>query len=119
MQQYLLSVQLVDDGTPPPSAEEMQPTYEAVAAFNDRLQDAGAWVFAGGLHPPSTATVVRVQGGETLITDGPFAEGKEYIGGFWVIKAQDLDAALGWAAKGAQACGSPVEVRPFQEETEG
>jgi hypothetical protein len=117
MQQYLLSVQLVDDGNPPPPPEEMQPTYDAVAAFNGRLQDAGAWVFAGGLHPPSTATVVRVQGGETLITDGPFAEGKEYIGGFWVIQAQDLDAALDWAAKGAEACGSPVEVRPFQEET--
>jgi hypothetical protein len=118
MQQYLLSVQLVDDGTPPPSPEEMQPTYEAVAAFNERLQDAGAWVFAGGLHPPSTATVVRVQGGERLITDGPFAEGKEYIGGFWVIKAQDLDAALDWAAEGAEACGSAVEVRPFEAESE-
>jgi hypothetical protein len=73
---------------------------------------------AGGLHAPGTATVVRVEGGETLITDGPFAEGKEYIGGFWVIKAQDLDAALDWAAKGPQACGSPVEVRPFQEAVE-
>ncbi len=119
MKQYLLSVQLVDDGIPPLSPAEMQPTYEAVAAFNDRLRRGGAWVFAGGLHPPSTATVVRVQDGETLITDGPFAEGKEYIGGFWVIKAQDLDAALDWAAKGAAACGSPVEVRPFQEDAEG
>jgi hypothetical protein len=118
MQQYLLSVQLVHDGTPPPSPEEMQPVYDATAAFNARLRRSGAWVFAGGLHPPSTATVVRVQDGETLITDGPFAEGKEYIGGFWVIKAQDLDAALDWAAKGAEACGSPVEVRPFQEEAE-
>jgi hypothetical protein len=118
MQQYLLSVQLVHDGTPPPSPEEMQPTYEAVAAFNTRLRGSGAWVFAGGLHPPSTATVVRIQDGEALITDGPFAEGKEYIGGFWVIRAEDLDAALGWAAKGAQACGSPVEVRPFQDDGE-
>jgi hypothetical protein len=81
MQQYLLSVQLVDDGNPPPSPEEMQPTYEAVTAFNARLQDAGAWVFAGGLHPPSTATVVRVQGGEALITDGPFAEGRSTSAG--------------------------------------
>jgi hypothetical protein len=119
MKQYLLSVQLVDDGTPPPSPEEMRPAYDAVAAFNDRLQESGAWVFAGGLHPPGTATVVRVQDGETLITDGPFAEGKEYIGGFWVIKARDLDAALDWAAKGAAACCSPVEVRPFQEDTGG
>ncbi len=116
MKQYLLSVQLVDDGTPPPSPEEMQPAYEAVAAFNARLQESGAWVFAGGLHPPATATVVRVAGGETLVTDGPFAEGKEYIGGFWIIKADDLDAALEWAARGSEACGSPVEVRPFQDE---
>jgi hypothetical protein len=78
MKQYLLSVQLVDDGAPPPSPEEMQPAYQAVAAFNARLRRSGAWVFAGGLHPPSTATVVRVQNGETLITDGPFAEGKEH-----------------------------------------
>ncbi len=116
MKQYLLSVCLVDDGTPPASPEEMQPLYEATAAFNDRLQASGAWVFAGGLHPRSTATVVRVDGGETLITDGPFAESKEYIGGFWVIRADDLDAALDWAAGGAEACGSPVEVRPFQED---
>jgi hypothetical protein len=115
MKQYLLSVILVDDGTPPPSPEEMQPTYEATGRFNDRLRENGAWVFAGGLHPRSTATMVRVNDGETLITDGPFTEGKEYIGGFWVIKAADLDAALDWAAKGAEACGSPVEVRPFQE----
>jgi hypothetical protein len=93
----------------------MQPTYEATGVFNDRLRESGAWVFAGGLHPRSTATVVRVKDGETLITDGPFTEGKEYIGGFWVIKAADLDAALDWAAKGAEACGSPVEVRPFQD----
>jgi hypothetical protein len=119
MKQYLLSVYLVDDGTPPTPPEEMQPVYEATAAFNDRLQKSGAWVFAGGLHPRSTATVVRAEGGETLITDGPFAESKEYIGGFWVIKAADLDAALDWAAHGAEACGGPVEVRPFQEDSEG
>ena len=119
MKQYLLSVCLVDDGTPPPSPGEMQPIYEATGAFNDRLQEAGAWVFAGGLHPRSTATVVRVSDGETLITDGPFAEGKEYIGGFWVIEAADLDAALDWAAGGAEACGQPVEVRPFQDDPEG
>lgn len=118
MNQYLLSVQLVDDGTPPPPPEEMQPVYERVGAFNSELQAAGAWVFAGGLHPPSTATVVRVADGEVLLTDGPFAEGKEYIGGFWVIGASDLDAALAWAAKATQACGAPVEVRPFQEEAQ-
>jgi len=114
MQQYMLSVQLVDDGTPPPPPEDMQPTYERVGAFNTEVQGAGAWVFAGGLHPPSTATVVRAADGEVLLTDGPFAEGKEYIGGFWVIKVPDLDAALSWAAKATQACGAPIEVRPFE-----
>lgn len=115
MQQYMLSVQLIDDGTPPPAPEEMQPTYERVDSFNSQLQAAGAWVFAGGLHPPSTATVVRVADGEVLMTDGPFAEGKEYIGGFWVITAADLDAALAWAARATQACGAPIEVRPFED----
>ncbi len=72
-------------------------------------------MFAGGLYPPSTATVVRRQDGELLITDGPFSEGKEQIGGVWVIEAADLDAALAWAAKATATCGEPVEVRPFQE----
>ena len=117
MKQYLLSVHSVE-GTPLPPPEAMQKAFRDVEAFNDELRSAGAWVFAGGLHPPSTATVVRVQDGDTLITDGPFAEGKEHIGGFWVIKAGDLDAALGWAARATQACAAPVEVRPFQEETE-
>ena len=72
----------------------------------------------GGLHPPNTATVVRARAGEVLTTDGPFAEGKEHIGGFWVIKAADLDAALAWAVKASQACREAVEVRPFQEEPE-
>jgi hypothetical protein len=118
MKQYLMSVYLVDDGTPPPSPEQMQPVYERVAAFNTEVQAAGRWVFAGGLEPPSTATVVKSEGGETLIADGPFAEAKEHIGGFWVIKAEDLDDALAWAARGSQACGGPVEVRPFQDEPE-
>lgn len=115
MPQYMLSVQLVDDGAPPRSPEDMQPTYQSVDDFNSEVQAAGAWVFAGGLHPPSTATVVRMADGEVLITDGPFTEGKEYVGGFWVIRAADLDAALSWAAKATQACGAPVEVRPFED----
>jgi hypothetical protein len=94
----------------------MQKIYKGVAAFNAELQAGGAWVFAGGLHPPGTATVVRVRDGEALMTDGPFAEGKEHIGGFWAIKAPDLDAALAWAAKASRACADAVEVRPFQEE---
>jgi hypothetical protein len=75
-------------------------------------------VFAGGLHPPSTATVVRVKDGDVLTTDGPFAEGKEHIGGFVVIKADDLDAALGWAGRMARATTLPIEVRPFRDEAE-
>ena len=112
MKQYMLSVHSVA-GDAPPSAEAMRQAQQDVAAFNAELRSAGAWLFAGGLHPPSTATVVRVNDGGVLTTDGPFAEGKEHIGGFWVVKAADLDAALGWAAKAARACASPVEVRPF------
>ena len=87
-------------------------------AFNSELQAEGAWVFAGGLHPPTTATVVRVDHGQVLTTDGPFAETKEQLGGFWIIKVPDLDAALSWAAKGRVACANPVEVRPFQDDSE-
>jgi hypothetical protein len=115
MKQYMLSVHSVD-GEPSPSAETMEKVYRDVNVFNAELQAAGAWVFAGGLHPPNTATVVRIEDGEVLTTDGPFAEGKEHIGGFWVIKAPDLDAALGLATKATRACAGPVEVRPFQEE---
>jgi hypothetical protein len=117
MSQYLLSVHQTEDEAAP-SAEAMEQAYKQVDAFNGELQAAGAWVFAGGLNPPSTATVVRVQDGDILMTDGPFAETKEQLGGFWIINASDLDAALAWAAKGAEACMAPVEVRPFQEEPE-
>ena len=114
MKQYLLAVHMVE-GEPTPSEEETQQAYKAVDAFNAELKSAGTWVFAGGLHPPSTATVVRGQGGQVVTTDGPFAETKEQLGGFWIITAPDLDAALKWAGKGSAACGAPVEVRPFQE----
>ena len=114
MKQYLLAVHMVE-GEPVPSDAEMQQAYKAVDVFNAELQSAGAWVFAGGLHPPATATVVRAQGGQVVTTDGPFAETKEQLGGFWIIEVPDLDAALDWAAKGSVACGAPVEVRPFQE----
>ncbi len=113
MTQYLLAVHTVEGEVP--SDEEMQQAYKAVNVFNHELEVAGAWVFAGGLHPADTATVVRVTDGDVLTTDGPFAETKEQLGGFWIITAGDLDAALAWAAKGAAACGGPVEVRPFQE----
>jgi hypothetical protein len=117
MKQYLLAVHSVEGETP--SAEEMERAYKDVNVFNTELQAKGAWVFAGGLHPADTATVVRVKDGDVLTTDGPFAETKEQLGGFWIIKAADLDEALAWAAKGAAACKGPVEVRPFQEEPEG
>jgi hypothetical protein len=114
MTQYLLSVWM-DPTQPQPSPEETQKMYADVDVFNEKLQAQGSWVFAGGLHPASTATVVQVKDGETLTTDGPYAETKEQLGGFWVIEAPDLDAALAVAAEGSAACGAPVEVRPFQD----
>ncbi|MDQ3391369.1 MAG: YciI family protein [Actinomycetota bacterium] len=115
MTQYLLAVHhSEDDETSSP--DDMQKAYRQVDEFNKDLQASGAWVFAGGLHPPSSATVVRSQGGDVLTTDGPFAETKEQLGGFWVIQVTDLDAALSWAGKASAACMGPVEVRPFQEE---
>jgi hypothetical protein len=117
MKQYMLAVYGNEDDAPP-APEVMQAMYRDVEAFNAELRAAGIWVFAGGLCPPSTATVVRTPDDEILTTDGPFAETKEHIGGFWIIKAADLDAALAWAAKGSKACAGAVEVRPFQEETE-
>jgi hypothetical protein len=116
MNQYLLSVYPGDLESTAPPPEEMEKIYSDVDAFNKEIQEAGAWVFAGGLHPASTATVVRVNGDEVQTTDGPFAEGKEHIGGFWVVKAADLDAALDLARRATRACAAPVEVRPFQEE---
>ncbi len=117
MRQYLLAVHMVE-GEPVPSEDEMQQAYQRVDAFNAELRSAGAWVFAGGLHPPATATVVRATGGPVVTTDGPFAETTEQLGGFWVITVPDLDAALDWAARGSAACGGPVEVRPFQDDSE-
>jgi hypothetical protein len=114
MKQYLLSVYHPEDNGDF-SAVDMEGIMEDVSALNVEMQAEGAWVFAGGLHPTSTATVLRVAGGEVLTTDGPFVEGKEHVGGFWVIKASDLDAALAWGRKAAQACRVPIEVRPFQE----
>jgi hypothetical protein len=113
MKQYLLGV--YSDESVPMSDEQMQASYKAVDAFNRELVESGAFVFAGGLHPIADTTVVRAQGGKVVITDGPFAETKEQVGGFWVVKAADLDAALELASKGSQACGWPVEVRPFQD----
>jgi hypothetical protein len=113
MPEYMLSVHHAE-GDPTPSGEEMQRAFEEVDAFNRRLQEAGVWVFAGGLMPIETATTVDNSGGEEIVVDGPFAETKEWLGGFWVISAPDLDAALRWAQDGSRACAGRVEVRPFQ-----
>ncbi len=115
MAQYLLSVHSVE-GEAMPEPEVVQAMYADVDAFNAELQASGAWVFAGGLHPADTATVVDGTGPEVVTTDGPFAETKEHLGGFWIVEAPDLDAALALAAKGSKACQGPVEVRPFQDE---
>ncbi|MEU7754161.1 YciI family protein [Micromonospora sp. NPDC049171] len=113
MKQYLLSVHVVE-GEPDPSDEEMQTMFRETGRINDEMQAAGAWVFAGGLRSPDSATVVRIENGATTMSDGPFAETKEHIAGFWVIKCADLDQALAWAEQCAAACG-PIEVRPFDD----
>jgi hypothetical protein len=115
MSQYLLSVYYVE-GEETPSDEVMQQMYADVEAVNEKIREAGAWVFAGGLHTPDTATVVRADGGDILTTDGPFPEAKEQIGGFWIIEAADLDEAMEWASQATVACRGPVEIRPFQDE---
>ena len=118
MAQYMLSVHGNDDEAPYASDEEMQEAFEAVDKFNQDLQAKGQWVFGGGLQPSSTATVVDNTSGGVTTTDGPYVETKEHLGGFWVIEAPDLDAALALAARGSEACKGAVEVRPFQDEPE-
>ena len=107
MMQYLVSV--IDDKSESATSAEMA----AIDVFNDRLQADGNWVFAGGLGLPDTATVIDNRGAEAVMTDGPFLESKEYLAGFWVIEAPDLDVALKLAAEGSKACNRKVEVRPF------
>jgi hypothetical protein len=113
MKRYLLSIyQPAPEHSDPQALEQIMRDLEAL---NADLKAAGAWVFAGGLHAPSTATVLRVREGEVVTTDGPFAEGKEHIGGFNIIEAEDLDAALEWGRRLAKATTLPVEVRPFRD----
>jgi hypothetical protein len=112
MKTYLLSVYQPEGEPPPP--EELDQIMRDVEALNAEMKAAGAFVFAGGLHAPDTATVLRAQpDGEVLATDGPFIEAKEYLGGFTILQAEDLDAAMGWGRRVAQAIGLPIEVRPF------
>ena len=112
MRQYLLSV-VEPEGDPPP-ADELAEIGRRLAGVNRELEEAGAWVFAGGLHPPASATVLRPRGDDVLVTDGPFAEGKEHLGGFTIVRAPDLDAAMAWGRKLVRATGLPIEVRPFR-----
>jgi hypothetical protein len=115
MTQYMLSVHHnVDEAFPP--MEELQPIFEAVDRFNQTLHDSGAWVFGGGLMPVEQSTTVDNTGDKPIVTDGPYAESKEYLGGFWVIEAEDLDEAMRWGTEASAACHGPVEVRPFQSE---
>jgi hypothetical protein len=119
MTQYFLSVHHDEAGDAAMAAmtpDDMQRLFTQVDGFNTRLQAEGAWVFAGGLQPIDQATTVDASGDKPVITDGPFAESKEYLGGFWIIEAADLDAALAWAAEGSAACEGKVEVRPLQGE---
>ena len=115
MPQYLLAVYDYPDSRNRP-AEEMAPIYADVGALNQKAMDAGIFVFAGGLHDQSATTTVDARGGSVQVTDGPYLETKEYLGGFWVIDVPDLDAALDWARQGAVACRQPVELRPFMQE---
>jgi hypothetical protein len=112
---YLLSIYQPDEMIPP--AETLARVMADIEEINRDLRASRSWVFAAGLHDPSSATVVRVKNGETLITDGPFVEGKEHIGGFSVIRAEDLDAAIQWGERFARATGLPIEVRPFRHVT--
>jgi hypothetical protein len=114
MKHYLISMYQPDGGTPPP--EFLAKVMAEIGAIRTELQEAGAWVFGGGLHAPSTATVLRPKDGDVLITDGPFTEGKEHLGGFIIIKAPDLDAAMEWGRRYALVTTLPIEVRPFQGE---
>jgi hypothetical protein len=114
MKQYLLSVYQPDG--PVPTPDVLTKIKEDLEVLNREMKAAGAWVFAAGLHPPGTATVVKAQAGELLITDGPFTEAKEHVGGFTIVRAPDLDAALEWGSMLARATSLPIEVRPLQDE---
>jgi hypothetical protein len=113
MKQYMLAVHGTHGDAPPPDV--MQQMFADVEKVNQEMRAKGAWVFAGGLTAASDATVVRVEGGKPILTDGPFVETKEQLGGFWVIRVEDLDGAVEWAQKATVACRAPVEVRPFDD----
>jgi hypothetical protein len=114
MARYLLSMHSVEgEAREPMSDDELERFMTRIGALEEEMRSAGAWVFSGRLHAPDTATVVRTDGGEVLATDGPFAEAKEHLGGFYIIEAEDLDAALRWGSKTSACIMQPIEVRPF------
>lgn len=115
MAKYFLSVHSVaGEVGDPMTDDEMQQYMKQINALEEEMRSAGTWVFGGALHDPDTATVVRVSRGDVLTTDGPFAESKEHLGGFYIIEAEDLDAALAWASKVTACVKKPIEVRPFR-----
>ena len=123
MKHYLLSIYMPDEPPPPDGMARMPQIMANVNALNEEAKAKGAWVFNGALHAPSTATTVRLAGGEVLTTDGPYVEGKEHIGGFLIVKAENLDEALIWGQKLARVLGDgtnslPIEVRPFAGDSE-
>jgi hypothetical protein len=119
MTQYLLSVHSVEgEARDPMTEEEMRQFMERVGILEEEMKSAGAWLFGGALHEADTATVVRVSDGKVVTTDGPFAEAKEHLGGFYIIEAENLDAALVWASRTTAAVSKPIEVRPFRHVSE-
>ncbi len=112
MKTYLLAIH--QPVGPTPTAEELEPVMRELGAIAQDMSDAGGLVFTGALFPPDTSTVVRYRDGDTLLTDGPFTEGKEFLGGLWIVRVDDLDTALGYARRITAATTLPVEVRPFQ-----
>jgi hypothetical protein len=116
MARYLLSVHTVEgEAREPMTGEEMRQSHEQLRVLEGEMQASGAWVFSGRLHEPDTATVVRLSDGGVVTTDGPFVESREHLGGFYIIQAADLDAALAWASKVTAAIRTPIEVRPFAD----
>jgi hypothetical protein len=120
MPRYLLSAHVVDgEARAPMTDEQIQQSWQKIQALEAEMKSAGAWVFSGRLHDADTATVVRVSGDEVVTTDGPFVEAKEHIGGFYIIEAADLDAALRWASKVTRTISAPIEVWPFADTASG
>jgi hypothetical protein len=117
MKQYLLGMYQPEGRIPPP--EVLDRVMRDLGVISQDIKDAGGWVFSGGLHPPSASTVLKLDNGEVVTTDGPFTEAKEYLGGFWIVNAEDLDAALGWGRRITEVTGLPIEVRPFRDPSRG